>query len=1090
VTISVGNRAPVPQITSPLTGDLYSPGQFLTVTGNASDPEQGILAGSALSWRVILHHNTHIHILETHVGSTFQLAPPDHGDPDVYTEIELTATDASGVSTKTSINIYLNNNISADGNMVQNGSLETIDLLDPTKPHLWNKSKWGTNTAVFTYPVAGYAGANLRAAQIDVSGYVSGDAKWSFDPTYVIPNTSYTFRSVYKATATTRIVAAIVLQDGTVVYQDIVENLPASASWVQNQYAFVTPPFARSVSIYHVIEANGTLTIDDYSLMLSSAVPPPSTNLIVNPSLEVAVGALPQAWASNKWGTNTAVFTYPVAGQSGAKAAQVTVSGYTSGDAKWFFQDVPVTSGATYTFSDYYQSTVATNLVARFTSSAGTVTYFDLGAVPASTPWANATRTFVVPAGTASITIFHVLAANGQLTVDNFSLTTGSIVPTNLINNGFMETASSTSPTSPLGWSPVAVGGITTTFTYPVTGVDGGKGASIAITGYPAGADGNARWQFDEVPISTGIEYTYEGYYKGSTISDIIGRYTFNDGSEHYFGLKKEIPAAADWTLVTGKLVGPVNVRSLTLMHEISTLATLSIDNATLSATGTGTPNEIIPPTQAFTNPLDGAVVSGVITLTATATDNVGIAGLFFAVDGTPLGPEMLAPFTMTWDSRTVADGQHTLKVTTRDAVGNNNRQIITITVNNTNPPTSTSTNLIANPSLETGSAAPQAWASNKWGTNTAVFTYPVAGQSGAKAAQVTVSGYTSGDAKWFFQDVPVTPGKTYQYSNYYLSTAATRHVARYTLNSGAVIYTELGALPTAATWTKVTRSIVPPTNSVSMTVFHLLAANGQLTVDNYSLVNTSSSTPDTTAPSVTLTAPASAATVSGASVSITASATDTGGIAGVRFMVDGTYVGGEDTVAPYAVTWDSTSVSNGSHTLRAIARDVSGNIATSSPVSVTVSNTITNLILNPSMETPGTGGAPLNWASNKWGTNTAVFTYPVAGQSGANAAQVTLSAYTSGDAKWYFDDVAVTPGQTYTFTEYYKASVPTSLVIRYTSTTGVLSYIDLATVTASPTTWQLYTGNFTPPAGTKSVTIFHILKSVGTLATDNVSLK
>jgi hypothetical protein len=96
--------------------------------------------------------------------------------------------------------------------------------------------------------------------------------------------------------------------------------------------------------------------------------------------------------------------------------------------------------------------------------------------------------------------------------------------------------------------------------------------------------------------------------------------------------------------------------------------------------------------------------------------------------------------------------------------------------------------------------------------------------------------------------------------------------------------------------------------------------------------------TSDTTAPTVALTAPP-AGTLSG-SVAVTASATDDVGVAGVQFTVDGAAIGSEDTTAPYAVTWDSASVANGAHTLRAVARDAAGNTTTSAPVAVTVNNT------------------------------------------------------------------------------------------------------------------------------------------------------
>ena len=44
----------------------------------------------------------------------------------------------------------------------------------------------------------------------------------------------------------------------------------------------------------------------------------------------------------------------------------------------------------------------------------------------------------------------------------------------------------------------------------------------------------------------------------------------------------------------------------------------------------------------------------------------------------------------------------------------------------------------------------------------------------------------------------------------------------------------------------------------------------------------------------------------------MTANATDNVGVAGVQFLLDGTPLGAEDTTAPYAVTWDTTTATNG----------------------------------------------------------------------------------------------------------------------------------------------------------------------------------
>ena len=98
---------------------------------------------------------------------------------------------------------------------------------------------------------------------------------------------------------------------------------------------------------------------------------------------------------------------------------------------------------------------------------------------------------------------------------------------------------------------------------------------------------------------------------------------------------------------------------------------------------------------------------------------------------------------------------------------------------------------------------------------------------------------------------------------------------------------------------------------------------------------------PDTIAPTVTLTAPAGGTSVSG-TINVIADASDNVGVAGVQFMLDGSSFGAEDTSAPFQVSWNTATASNGSHSLTAVARDAAGNQTTSSAVTITVTNTST----------------------------------------------------------------------------------------------------------------------------------------------------
>jgi len=94
----------------------------------------------------------------------------------------------------------------------------------------------------------------------------------------------------------------------------------------------------------------------------------------------------------------------------------------------------------------------------------------------------------------------------------------------------------------------------------------------------------------------------------------------------------------------------------------------------------------------------------------------------------------------------------------------------------------------------------------------------------------------------------------------------------------------------------------------------------------------------DATPPTVAVTAPAPGATVSG-TTSVTASASDNVGVAGVQFLLDGANLGAEDLVAPYALSWNTATAADGSHSLQAVARDAAGNRTTAMPVTVTVDN-------------------------------------------------------------------------------------------------------------------------------------------------------
>jgi len=87
-------------------------------------------------------------------------------------------------------------------------------------------------------------------------------------------------------------------------------------------------------------------------------------------------------------------------------------------------------------------------------------------------------------------------------------------------------------------------------------------------------------------------------------------------------------------------------------------------------------------PAVAITSP-GGGNVTGTITLAANASDNDAISSVQFRVDGTVLGTVSSAPFQMSWDTTTIANGGHTIYAIATDRVGNQRTTQVSINVAN-----------------------------------------------------------------------------------------------------------------------------------------------------------------------------------------------------------------------------------------------------------------------------------------------------------------------------------------------------------------------------------------------------------------------
>ncbi len=90
--------------------------------------------------------------------------------------------------------------------------------------------------------------------------------------------------------------------------------------------------------------------------------------------------------------------------------------------------------------------------------------------------------------------------------------------------------------------------------------------------------------------------------------------------------------------------------------HALTAVARDAGGNTTTSTAVTVTVLDMTAPTVSLTAPANGATVSGMVSVTASATDNVGVVGVQFLLDGANLGAEDTSgPYSVSWNTATAA---------------------------------------------------------------------------------------------------------------------------------------------------------------------------------------------------------------------------------------------------------------------------------------------------------------------------------------------------------------------------------------------------------------------------------------------------
>jgi len=164
------------------------------------------------------------------------------------------------------------------------------------------------------------------------------------------------------------------------------------------------------------------------------------------------------------------------------------------------------------------------------------------------------------------------------------------------------------------------------------------------------------------------------------------------------------------------------------------------------------------PPSTSITNPANGATVSGTVSVTASASDNVGVTKVEFYLDGALQSTDTASPYAWSWNTTTASNASHTLTSKAYDAAGNSSSSsAVSVTVNNvadTTPP-SAPANLTASAGRKKISLAWSASSDNVGVTGYQVLRSSSAGGPFTQIATTTTTSFSDNVASrstWYYE--------------------------------------------------------------------------------------------------------------------------------------------------------------------------------------------------------------------------------------------------------------------------------------------------------------------------------------------------
>ncbi len=536
-------------------------------------------------------------------------------------------------------------------------------------------------------------------------------------------------------------------------------------------------------------------------------------------------------------------------------------------------------------------------------------------------------------------------AASGTTTADG----SGNYTFTGLANGSYTVTPSKSGLTFSPANSAVTVNGANqsgvnftaTSTTWSISGtISGGSGATVTLSGAASAtttADGSGSYTFTGLANGS---YTVTPSKSGFTFSPANSPVTVNGANQSAINFTAQ---GAGWSIAGTISPAAGGVGATVTLSGAASATTTADASGNYTFTGLANGSYTVTPsknTYTFTPVNQQVTVSGsnqtAINFAAVAPSNSITLDVDMSKDGASASTSITSPSFSTSTSNELI-----LAFVATDYLGGTNTSVLSVTggglawtlVVRTNGQSGSSEIWRAFASAQVSASTVTANLSqsvissitvmsfagvNSSGTNGSGAIGAIASKSAAKAAP-TASLVTTANNSWVL-------GVGNDFDNAIARAVGSGQtlVHQYLTPTGDTYWVQRETNPVSLAGTTATINDSAPTGDrYNLSIVEVLAGSGGAIA---------------TPPTVSMTSPAQGALVSNL-VTVSAMASDAIAVSGVQFLLDGYPLGAVITTPPYSMAWDTTTVSNGPHTLAAQAGDTVGLFTTSSNVAITVDN-------------------------------------------------------------------------------------------------------------------------------------------------------